>query len=141
MRILVPTVDKVAAKWIRRASSAGEEYRVGVSESRADWAASTAAAAASFAAGVQEAIAGGRFQKGVAAAGNAKWKRMAEEKGTARFGPGVQAAEGDFSKAFAPYLAAIGGVDVPMKGPRGAEGNFQRSQIIGRALNQLRVKR
>jgi hypothetical protein len=140
-RIIVPAIDKVAAKWIRRAGSAGEEYRVGVSESRADWAGSTAAAAQSYAAGVQEAIASGRFGKGVAAAGNAKWKRMSEEKGAVRFGPGVQAGEADFGKGFAPYLAAIGAVDLPMPGPRGAEGNFQRSQLVGRALNQLRVKK
>lgn len=140
-RIIVPAMDKVAAKWIRRAGSAGEEYRTGIADSRADWAGATAAAAPSYAAGVQEAIASGRFGKGVAQAGNAKWKRMAEEKGTARFGPGVQAAEQDFTKGFAPFLQAIGAVDLPMPGPRGAEGNFQRSQLVGRALNQLRIKK
>jgi hypothetical protein len=140
-RIVVPDISRVAAKWIRRAGSAGQEYTDGVESSRADWAGATAAASASYASGVQEAIAGGRFQKGVAAAGTAKWKRMASEKGSVRFGPGVAAAEPDYSKGFTPYLQALGTIDLPMPGPRGAEGNYQRSALVGRALNQLRVKK
>jgi len=140
-RIIVPDMQRTAAKWIRRAGSAGQEYSEGVENTKANWQESTKAAAASYASGVQEAIAGGRFAKGVDGAGNAKWKRGAQEKGAVRFGPGVAAAEGDFSKGFAPYLAALGGIDLPLPGPRGAEGNFQRSQLVGRALNALRVKR
>lgn len=140
-RIIVPEMSRVAAKWIRRAGSAGQEYAEGVETTKANWQESTKAAAASFASGVQEAIAGGRFAKGVDAAGNAKWKRGATEKGAVRFGPGVQAAEPDFTKGFAPYHAALSGLDLPMPGPRGAEGNFQRSVLVGRALNSLRVKR
>jgi hypothetical protein len=140
-RIVVPEVGRVAAKWIRRAQSAGPEYTEGVETSRADWAGATAAAAPSYAAGVQEAIAGGRFAKGVASAGTAKWKRMASEKGSVRFGPGVAAAEPDFTKGFQPYLQALGTIDLPQPGPRGAEGNYQRSTLVGRALNQLRVKK
>lgn len=140
-RIVVPDMARTAAKWIRRASSAGQEYTEGVETTRADWAGATAAAAPSYASGVQEAIAGGRFAKGVAAAGTAKWKRMAAEKGSVRFGPGVAAAEGDYSKGFTPYLQALGTIDLPQPGPRGAEGNFQRSMLVGRALNQLRVKK
>ena len=140
-RIIVADMGRITDKWQRRSGSAGEEYRVGVETSTADWAGSTVAAAASFAAGIQEAIAGGRFAKGVQAAGTAKWKRMAGEKGTARFGPGVAAAGPDFAKGFEPYRAALAGIDLPLKGPRGAEGNFVRSQTVGRALNALRVKR
>jgi hypothetical protein len=140
-RLIVPDLTRVAAKWIRRAGSAGQEYAEGVETTKANWAESTKASAASYASGVQEAIAGGRFVKGVDGAGNAKWKRGAQEKGAVRFGPGVAAAEADFSKGFSPYLAALSSIDIPLPGPRGAEGNFQRSQLVGRALNQLRVKR
>jgi hypothetical protein len=140
-RIIVADMQRTAAKWIRRAGSAGQEYREGVEASKANWAESTKAAASSYASGVQEAIAGGRFAKGVDGAGNAKWQRGAVEKGTVRFGPGVAAAEADYSKGFEPYRQALAGLDLPQKGPRGAEGNFARSQAVGRALNSLRVKR
>ena len=128
MRIVVADMTRIPEKWQRRSGSAGEEYRVGVESSQADWAGATTAAAASYAAGVQ-------------AAGTAKWKRMASEKGAPRFGPGVAAAGPDFAKGFEPYRAALSALDIPAKGPRGAEGNFTRSQQVGRALNQLRVKR
>jgi len=93
-RIIVADMGRITDKWQRRSGSAGEEYRVGVETSTADWAGSTTAAA----------------------------------------GP-------DFAKGFEPYRAALAGIDLPLKGPRGAEGNFVRSQTVGRALNALRVKR
>jgi len=140
-RIIVPDMARITEKWKRRSGSASEEYREGVAMTTADWAGATAAAAASYASGVQEAIAGNRFQKNVAKAGTAKWKRGAVEKGTARFGPGVAAADADYSAGFEPYRAALGTLDLPMPGMRGAEGNYQRSALVGRALNALRVKR
>lgn len=141
MRIIVPDMTRITEKWKRRSASAGPEYQEGVETSKADWAGATVAAAASYASGVQEAIAGGRFQKNVASAGTAKWKRGAVEKGAQRFGPGVAVADADYAKGFDPYRQALGSLDLPMPGARGAEGNYQRSALVGRALNALRVKR
>lgn len=138
---LVPTITRVAAKWARRASSAGQEYSEGVQNTPRSWQGAATAATKNYDAGVQAAIQRGAFGKGVAKAGDAKWKRGATEKGPARFAQGVQTAEQDYSAQMAPFLEAIGRVDLPARGPVGSPGNFARVQAIGQALRQLKVGR
>jgi len=140
-RTVVKAAGDVVAKWVRRAGSAGEEYRQGVASTTADWAAASAAAAPSYQAGVTEAIGRGGYQKGIAAAGTAKWKRNSEALGPARFSQGVQNAEPAFTQAIGPVLAAIGAVDLPARGPVGSPGNFQRVVAIGTALRALKTGR
>jgi hypothetical protein len=41
----------------------------------------------------------------------------------------------------APYLEAIGRVDLPPRGPVGSAGNFARVVAIGTALRNLKVGR
>jgi hypothetical protein len=140
-RISVPDQARVASKWARRAGSAGPEYTDGVKNTPRSWATNTKAAEASYAAGVNEAIAKKRFGKGVDTAGDAKWKRGAEEKGSQRYGQGVQTAEGDYGTGVGPYLSAIGSIDLPARGPVGSDGNYSRVAAIGRALRQLKMSR
>jgi len=140
-RTTVKAAADVVSKWVRRAGSAGEEYRQGVASTSADWAALATAAAPSYQAGVTEAIARNGYQKGIAAAGTQKWKNNAQVLGPARFAQGVQAAEGAYTTAIGPVLAAISAVDLPMRGPTGAEGNFARSMAIGKALRALKTGR
>lgn len=140
-RAVVKAVGDVVAKWKRRAESAGEEYRVGVMTTAADWAAAATAAAPAYATGVQEAITRGGYQKGIAAVGTAKWKRNAELLGPARFSQGVGAAEGSYTSGIGPVLAAISAVDLPPRGPVGAEGNYARVLAVGKALRALKTGR
>lgn len=138
---MVPPVSRVAGKWARRAGSAGEEYKQGVMGTQRSWSAAAQGAEGNYKQGVTAAANAGRFGKGVAKAGDAKWKRGATEKGPDRFAQGVAVAEGDYSSAVAPYLEAIGRVDLPARGPVGADGNYARSAAIGRALRALKVGR
>lgn len=140
-RPIVKAAADVVSKWSRRASSAGDEYRLGVSSTTADWAAATVAAAPSYQAGVQEAISAGRYQKGVTGAGTAKWKDRSVVLGPARFSQGVSAAEGAYQAGIGPVLAAISAVDLPARGATGSEGNYQRSAAIGKALRALKTGR
>jgi hypothetical protein len=140
-RVSVPDAARVAAKWMRRAGSAGTEYTEGVKNTPRSWATNTKAAGASYAAGVQEAIGKKRFEKGVDTAGDTKWKKGAEEKGSQRYGQGVQVAEGDYSTGVSPYLSVIGSVDLPARGPVGSDGNYARVAAIGRALRQAKMAR
>jgi hypothetical protein len=137
----VPPISQVASKWARRAASAGEEYRLGVTGAGTRWVAATAAADANYKAGVAAASASGRFAKGVARAGAAKYERGATMKGPGRFSEGVGAGEPDYSAQMAPFLSAIGAVDLPARGPAGADGNYARVAAIGRALRQLKTSR
>lgn len=137
----VPNVGRAAAKWARRAASAGGEYEEGVRTTPKDWAGNTAAAEKNYHAGVQAAMSAGRFAKGVTRAGNAKWKKGALEKGPGRFAQGVGLAEADYAKQMAPVLEVIGRTDLPPRGPAGSEANYQRSSVLGKALRAWRMGR
>lgn len=135
----VPSIARVAAKWARRAGSAGAEYEEGVRSTTKDWAANTAAAEKNFVAGVTAAANAGRFGRGVQKAGNARWKRNASEKGPMRFSQGVQLAEGDYAGQMGPVLEAISRIDLPLKGIRGSDANIGRVAALAKGLHQLRV--
>lgn len=131
----------VGAKWARRAASAAGEYSEGVQGAGNRWQQGASAAAQSWQQGVTAAAGAGRFAKGVARAGAARYQRGASEKGPARYSQGVGVAEGDYSAAVAPYIQAIGSIDLPPRGPAGSPGNYQRVQAIGTALRKLRESR
>lgn len=129
----------VSAKWVRRASSATQEFSDGVANPRNDWAQATLAAAPAQAAGVQQAIAEGRFSKGVSKAGSAKWAAKAAGKGAARFSSGVTDAESDYSAGVQPYLEVIERTQLPPRGPKGDPKNFQRVIVIANALRNKKL--
>jgi hypothetical protein len=128
-----------ASKWVRRTASATEEFKDGVNNPRASWQAQTVAAAPAQAAGVQQAIAEKRFEKGVAAAGDAKWKEKTATKGADRFASGVQAGESDYQKGFAPYAQVIENTALPPRGPKGDPKNFQRVVTMATALRNKKL--
>ena len=135
----VKAISASADKWVRRAGQAGPDYAAGVSNPRRDWAAATLEAKDAQAAGVQQAISEGRFEKGVTAAGNAKWQRKAKGLGTARFGQGVADAQPDYVSGFTPYVAVIQGITLPPRGPKGDPRNYERTKIIGDALHSAKI--
>ena len=131
----VKPLGTISEKWSRKASQATQDYAAGVRSPRRGWAEATSEAAEAQAAGVQAAIANGSFEKGVNRAGNEKWARGAQGKGTQRFGPGVQAAKGDYEKGFGPYRSVIEGVSLPPRGARGDPRNYENVRLIGEALH------
>jgi len=137
----VPTISaaRAAERWSRRAAAASGDYADGVQNTSRSWAAAAAAAKANFAAGVQAAIAGGRYEKGIGAAGDARWKRNTTEKGPMRYSQGVQLGSADFASAIGPVLEVISRTDLPPRGPVGSDGNYARSRAIGVALRRLRT--
>jgi len=139
--VTVKPVGKVAEKWARRVAGASQDYSDGASAAGSRWATGAAGGAANFKQGVTQAAASGRFEKGIARAGQEKYTRGIVSKGSVRYGPGAAAAEGDFHKAIGPVLEVIGRTDLPMKGPRGAESNYQRGAAIGKALRQWATTR
>lgn len=137
----VPTITaaRAAERWSRRSAAAAGDYADGVQQTSRSWATAAAAGKANFAAGVQAAIAGGRYEKGITAAGDQKWKRNTVEKGPMRYSQGVQLGAGDFGSAIGPVLEVISRTDLPPRGPVGSEGNYQRAAAIGKALRRLRT--
>lgn len=136
----VPAIGEVAAKFARRAQSAGPEYESGVRNPAVAWATASTAAQGSYEQGVQQAIARKAYGKGVASAGDGRWQKNAIEKGPARYAQGVQLAEGDYAQRMAPVLDVIGRTDLPPRGPRGSAQNLQRMTPIPTALAQMKRK-
>jgi len=137
----VKALDRIARKWIERASVAGPEYELGVSAPKVPWDAATAAAAAIYASETTRAISEGRFASGVRAAGNAKWQNRARALGPGRFAEGVRVAEPEFRQRFGAIRSAIEGITLGAKGPKGSPAQVARFSAMrdgliaaGRAL-------
>lgn len=130
-------IGEIASKFVRRASTAGEEYKKGVRAAQ-DWQGPTAAAADNYAAGVTQAVSDGRFEKGVSRVSNEEWKRKATEKGGANYGLGIRSAEADFQSGYAPYRDVIAGLNLAPRGPKGSPENYERSRAVGEAQHNAK---
>ena len=139
MAIRVKPIDVVSKKWVERASIASEDYKTGIELSGDAWQKNTEAAFERWAAGVQEAIRDKRFLGGVRAAGNEKWRRNAVELGPRRYAEGVRAAVDEYRSKMDEVLRVIASIDLPPKGPRGDDRNWERSKIVGKTLHAWKV--
>ena len=135
----IKSVSSIADKWARVTPQRAQDYAAGVRSPKNSWAEGAAAAAEAYAEGVQQAISDSRFEKGVRAAGDAKWQRKASSVGAQRFGPGVQAAKSDYQAGFAPYASVIESTTLPPRGPKGDPRNYVRAQEMGEALHSAKV--
>lgn len=139
MAIQLKDTATIARKFASRAQAAGGEYKTGVTETQADWAGNTAAAKDSYEAGVTQAIGRGAFQKGVAAAGTAKWKDKASNVGASRYGQGVAGAEGAYAQGFDKYANVLKGLSLPPRSAKGSPQNLQRVQAVADALHRTKT--
>lgn len=137
----VKSPQAATGRWQRRASSAAPEYEEGVRTTTADWAAAASGGAQAYIQGVQEAQGRGAFVKGIAGAGNAKWKNNALKKGPGRFSEGVNVAVDDYNRGIAPFLEIASRTDLPMRGPVGSESNYQRAATMAKAFRAAKTKR
>lgn len=127
-------------KWARRTSAAQGDYVQGVQNPRRSWQQATAAAQDAYEQGIQESIALKSFAKGVSKAGDAKYQKGVVEKGATRFAQGVQASGDAYEQGFAPYAQTMETLNLPARGRRGDPKNYQRSQMVGEALNKKRTQ-
>jgi hypothetical protein len=141
MAIRVKDAATVARKWVTRASSASPDYAAGVKEAGADWESNTLAGKENFSMGVQQAIADGRYEKGVREAGQGKYVARASGIGATRFAPGVQAAENEMARGVAPVLETIRSINLPPRRPKGDPGNMERANAVATALRKLKTGR
>jgi hypothetical protein len=131
----------IAKKFVARASAATNDYKTGVEAAGQDWQANTERSGDNYAAGVQQAIGDKRFERGVQAAGAAKFVTRASTLGAQRFPTGVGAAEADFAKGAAPYLDALKSMELPPRRPKGDPGNQARAQAVAMRLRAIKVGR
>lgn len=139
MALKIKSASAIAKKW---ADVTPARARVWEDEIRAtsvdEYASPAIAAAPIWEQGVIEAAARGAYARGVEEKAE-KWKRKALAVGTARYGPGVRAAEADHAAGFAPYRETIAALTLTPRGPRGAPGNYERVREVGEALHRKRI--
>jgi len=126
--------DEIASKWAEVTPARAPQYEKGVRDPKKNWEENTIKANDAYKTGIQAAVQQDRFVKGVSKAGQAKWTKGAVEKGVARFGPGVQVAEADYLKGFAPYRDAIEKTELPPRFARRDPRNIDRVRAMVLAL-------
>jgi hypothetical protein len=141
MGIRVKDAGSLAKKWVRNAGTAGPDYTAGVQAAGADWEANTRAAGDNYAQGVTAAIGDKRFERGVGAAGAAKYTGRASTLGAQRYGPGVQASEQEWAQKTQPFLQTIASLNLPVRRPKGDPGNMARSQAVAAALRAQAISK
>jgi len=136
---IVPELTDVVAKWVEEAPKRAPYYEKYAPAAAARWEAHTKAAKATYKAAVTAPGIEARFVGGVARVGAAKFERKVKAVGVARFGPGIVAAEADYSTGVAPFLAEIAKTEIPPRKPRGDIGNLERVKNIFVALHKKRL--
>ncbi len=140
MAIPIASTSEIAAKWAEVTPGRTPHYESGVRSPRRDWKTETAAAEPRYKEGVIKAAGEGRFGKGVARVGTAKWQRKAIDVGVPRFGPGVAAAGPDYEEGFGPYRDIIAGTSLPERYVTGDSRNIRRVEVIAKALHDKKVR-
>ena len=132
-------IDQVVEKWKRKVAGASEDYRQGVTSPQNDWATEAGKAQDRYKSGVTQAAAEGRFGRGVARAGTAKWQKGCIEKGVNRWPEGVAMADDEYRSGMGDVLSTIQSVTLPAKGPKGDPRNYERVKAIGDALHKKKI--
>lgn len=138
MAIRVPTAGDVAAKWSSVTPGRAADYTRGVQGAASAWQQGVDGAGATYGAAVQEAIANGRWNRGVAGRGGF-YSAQAATIGAPRWSTGVTAARDRYGASMGPVLSTIGGLTLPPRQPAGNPANMERSRIVGEALHLLKI--
>ena len=139
MGIKVKALADVVAKWVDVTPGRSAYYEKEASVAGADWEKGATAAKAAYKSAVTAPNIDEMYAGGIKKAGAAKYERKVKDVGVARFGPGVAAAEPDFSAGVEPMLATIAGLTLAPRQPRGADANYGRVREIGTALHKKRL--
>ena len=135
----IKSTADIAEKWSRVTPSRSADYKTGVENPKRDWAEAAAASEEVYKRAVTEAANAGRYGKGIAKAGTAKWKHGATTKGPSRFAAGVALGKDAYMKGFAPYQEVIKATTLPARGPKGDPANLQRVAALAGALHEKKV--
>jgi hypothetical protein len=137
----VPSPQQVAKKWATVTPARVADYIAGTSDPTVDWEGPTIQAKEAYEAGVQEAIALGSREAGVAHAGTKKWRDKTTTKGARNWAPGVRAAQGAMQAGIAAPLSVLDGLEVNDRGPVSSDQNYERVRQIGQALHDDKLRR
>jgi len=137
-KLVVPAAADIAKKWGEVTPGKSAYYEAETPKASALWEANTKLAKGTFKTAVGDPKIGDRFEGGVKGKA-AKFARKVTDVGIARFGPGVSAAVTDMSEGFSPYQSVLAGIEVPDRGPRGTDTNYDIVKKIGGPLHAKRL--
>lgn len=130
----IKSLAAIRDKWTRVTPGRSEDYKIGVTNPKRDWATEAQAAKGNWKAGIDAAAAKDMFGKGIEKAGTKKWQGKALQKGPGRFSEGVYIAGPDYEKGFGPYREAIARADLGPRFPRRDPRNIDRVKRVVDAL-------
>lgn len=125
-------------KYTTRAAAATTDYVNGV-QGATGQAAAAAAAVNKWQQAVASPAAAAAFQNNLTAAGDQAWKNGVQQKGQARYAPGVQAGGGKWANKVGKYFAVLKGLSLPARGLRGSAQNAQISAQVQAALHAAKT--
>jgi hypothetical protein len=128
--------ETATRNWVSRAGSASGFYKTQVQA--ASWKAAAASdnAEKNYATAVQAAVTNKSRQAGVSGSSDEAWKAGVSTVGETRYSAGVSASSPRMSAAMGKLIPAIQAIRdaLPPRGVRGSQTNFDRAQILGKAL-------
>lgn len=130
------TASQSVQRWAEGAGNASTRYLEGATQTTKDQAAAAIAAKPLYQQGVQEAIAQGRYEKGLQKSGKQGWMSGVQEKGAANYGVGVTSpsAQSRYASESGKYDGARNAASSSPRGPKGSPQNLQRVSAVVNAL-------
>lgn len=136
----IKSLGAIREKWNRVTPLRTEDYKLGVSNPRRDWAEEAQAGKQNWKQGIDAAAAKDMYARGVQAAGTGKWRENALKKGPGRFAEGVMIAAPEYEKGFARYHQAIERAELGPRFPRRDPRNLNRVKAVVDALVAEKTK-
>lgn len=138
-KLTIASASDIAKKWVDVTPGRQAYYEAGVKEAGPAWEAGALGAGNNYKAAMSAPDLASRFIGGIKKAGGNKYQRKASTLGKDRFTTGVQAAEDDFNTGFSPHHDVLASLEVPDRGPRGSDANYNIGKVIGNALFKKRL--
>lgn len=135
------TASQSARRWSEGAAASTGRYVEGAQQTTKDQSAAAIAAKPLYQQGIQEALAQGRYEKGLQKSGKSGWLRGINEKGAANYGTGVtaQSAESAYVQNSGKYDAARDAAKGTPRQAKGSPANLQRVAAVVNALRAVKV--
>lgn len=134
----VPELADATTRWAEITATRASRYESETVGTGSEWEKGAGAAGKTFQAAVQVGDIGKRFAGGIKGKA-AKFDRKVKDVGVSRFSPGVTAAKTDYADGVDDYLALIPTVEIPERGARGTDSNYDRGEKIGKAEHAKRL--
>ncbi len=129
------TPEQIAEKFQRGVQGASADYQAGVQNPSRSWSQATQAGAARWRASIQEAIAQNKFQRGVQAAGDAKWQQGALNQGAQRYSAAAATAAAAYQQKAGQIMSAAAAAQSAVA----SMPNETQEQRLARAVAAMRA--